>query len=331
MKSLRLTALATAILIGGADLLLAATILMSWLSLGIMAILLTVIAFVVPVSATPISIPSGLYGISGEVSEPQLILIDTTTGEGTPIVTLDLYLGDAGLAYDPHAHVFYGVTIAESVEEHMDLFSVDTAGHTAVIGSLGLFESDSGLAFNPWTKTLYMTGEYTDSLYTINTTTGEATLVGELGLNIRNSGLAFDPLSNTLYGITLDGSSPSYSIFYTINPPTGLATIVNDEVLPNHMTGLTFDPIAAFANRSDPANPSDTLFASNSWPVSKLYSVNPEDGSTDPRDEPIGFNNVEGLAFKYEMSDIPEPSTLILLSTAAFGLLLFARQRRRGN
>ena len=186
---------------------------------------------------------------------------------------------------------------------------------------------DPGLAFDPWTKTLYMTEQNTDSLYTIHTATGQATLVGPLGHHVASSGLAFDPLSRVLWESSYRYiASPHYysAHMYTVNTDTGAATEEDSFALPQWAvgpSGLAFDPFT----RAFFGTVYDLDHQPNEPEYYDLYRIEPGVGIS--KVGQIGYP-VEGLAFAYPASVIPEPSSLITFA-GLFGTGLFGYWWRR--
>ncbi len=236
-----------------------------------------------------------LYGLVGLEADPssqaKLIEIDTNTGIDTLICSELGDISDAGLAYNPLNGLLYCVS---GNADDPDLLTINPSTcEINTIGGLahGYGGGDPGLAFDPCTETLYLSKQGTPGLFfTIDISTGKATEVGPIGMKIGNSGLAFDPQSRILYGVSI------YD-FFTINFCTGLSDLYPDPIAPMFV-GATFDPVSEilFATAIDQVLISTTL-----------YVIDPVSGITTSSPNPLGFNNVEGLAYSYNMEDITCP------------------------
>lgn len=97
-----------------------------------------------------------------------------------------------------------------------------------------------GFDFNP-SGTLYMLGQATGSLYTVNLTTGAVTRVAAYPSN--SSKLAFNS-SGTLYVLTDAESAAGTGTLRIVNPATGavISTVGSVGVAGNFMIGMAFHP-----------------------------------------------------------------------------------------
>lgn len=177
------------------------------------------------------------------------------------------------------------------------------------------------MTIDPNTGQMYVADGIGDKLYTIDKTTGAATLVGPFGVIGRDvSGLQF--IGNTLYGLALRDSNPDALV--TVDPLTGAATLVGT-------TGTNFGVIAAMGR--DPANGTTfiagpaTDFGNNN----QLYSLNLATGAATLVGSLTGVQfSISGFSVSGSppiLTSVPEPSTLLLISSGLIGLVGYGRRK----
>ncbi len=193
-----------------------------------------------------------LYALN--TSTNQLGTLSTTTGVFTPIVACPAPAGATwtGLSIDPVTNVFYASTAA-------NLYTLDPLACAPTL--VGPFGITSGImidiAINP-AGVMYGHDIFTDSIYTINTSTGAATLVGLTGLLANFAqGMDFDNEDGTLYIFLYQGSGNN--TYGTVNLATGAVTALATNsplgefegatqtlgvCVPNDYTWLTTAPIS---------------------------------------------------------------------------------------
>ncbi len=186
--------------------------------------------------------PSGkLYGVGAGNGQTVLITIDTTTGAGTLVGSLqqdNLFVQD--IAFRPSDGKLFA--FGEGF-----IFTINTTtGAATPLGDAGLgFPFGNSLAFQG--STLYYANE--TSLYTIDQTTGAATLVRSIsyqpafGTFPRPAAMKFDPVAGTLWASVVGGVQDALA---TIDPATGQTVVIN--ALP-----LTTDGIAVTSGPLPPA------------------------------------------------------------------------------
>ncbi len=175
--------------------------------------------------------PDGtLYGSqatqSGNRGNASLIVIDTTTGAGTPVG--ELLDSTTGIYHNSTADIaFHNDTLLGWSETGDDPVTIDTTtGAVSVIGDSGVSSSGSGIAVDTEGVVWFVPGRVNGNLYIINPMTGIGfegpALTGGTYDNINS--LTF--LNGTLYGVdTQDlGSTSSLQVLITIDTATGAIT-----------------------------------------------------------------------------------------------------------
>jgi hypothetical protein len=237
-----------------------------------------------------------------------------------------------GLAFDTSG-ALYGSTIGNPVFDPAAgtpmLVQLDPVAGTSILSFPIRLGGDpleiNDLASDPITGALYGVGlnptDAVSSLYTIDKSDGNATLLGVTG--VIGVTIAFAP-DGTLYmtSATFNMGTQVGSFLHTVDPMTGLPlSIIPIAPLPSgnlvHIGGLAVSP-------SD-----GTLFASgreaNVSQRGDIYALTPDGsvtliGST-------GIGEVGDLAYQ----PIPEPATLLLLTTGLAGLGASRKRLRRST
>ena len=158
-----------------------------------------------------------LYALNATTNE--LGTLNTTTGAFTAIVACPAPAGGTwtDLSINPTTNVFYASTAS-------NLYTLNPATCSPTL--IGPFGVASGimidLAVNP-AGVMYGHDIFTDSIYTINTTTGAATLVGLTGFLANFAqGMDFDNEDGTLYIFLYVGTGVNQ--YGTVNLATGAVT-----------------------------------------------------------------------------------------------------------
>jgi hypothetical protein len=133
------------------------------------------------------------------------------------------------------------------------------------------------VAFQAQATPFYSTGNYGNSLYTIDSDTGAGAYIGDFGYGATYA-LAFDK-HNTLFSIVDDYNS---STLATINTATGAATLIGDGTYIPELMAMAFGP-------------NGTLYAA-SWGTNDLYSIDTHTGAATDIGA-LGFGGIMDLAF----------------------------------
>lgn len=209
-----------------------------------------------------------------------------------------------GLAYDPNAHVLYGI----GGGPNRTLFTVNrSTGAATLIGTHNLLDL-AGLAFDSKNNRLYATQTFvaTDDLFTLNTTTAAPTAIGNIPQTI--TGLEYDSTNDRLVGVNLEGD------LYAIDRTTAAATLLVANPDFTSDAGLAYD--------------SDKNLFWHITGVGSLFSYDPTNNFA--RTTHLSrINGYTGLAFVPTQTVVPTPSALGIGSVGLAILMLGYRPRSR--
>jgi len=226
--------------------------------------------------------------------------INETTGAGTVISTASPN-GIAALAWDFTNQVMYGASSNK-------FYKIAANGTQTLINGSTTWYMD-GLVFGPG-DVLYGSDPGGNRIMTVNPSTGAMTQLSNSGPAILD--LAYDRATSTLYGT----NGPN---LYTINPITGVRTLVGSfSGISDNIDSISIDPVTG--QLYGEVNP--LLTAARLWKINKATGAGTaavgylQAGG-------IGWDNgwIGGLAF------VPEPGTLLLLSTGLLGLGIAGRKK----
>ena len=248
---------------------------------------------------------SSYYGLT--YFDNQLIKIDSTTGTGSLIGTLDQNVNGYGLAISGGSLYTFNPNVDQIQRINPNTATIAQSYSIGVSNTLGegdLAFSSSGAGF----LASSLNGDFSpaNDLYRFDITTGTSTLLAHTSATL--NGLAF--IDGTLYGLSKD-ENPD---LYIVDQTTGNLTLVGS---------LGIDagsPIAGLA-----ANGSGGLFGVLN---DRLYNIDATTGAATTVSDNVldtGFYSVSGLT-AIPGSPVPEPSTYGLLGV--FGLAAIALGRR---
>ena len=180
------------------------------------------------------------YGVTAYAvsdTDEYLYRIDLKTGEDIAIGYTDMHDAE-GLAFDPVSGELYGVddNLSNLCRLNLSNGFADVIGHFSLDGerfsihAVGLTFTDDG--------TLYMTDEYSRSLYEVNTADASLTLMGSYGSSYDISALA--SFGGKLYGVD---KKPYFLHLVTLNRTNGQVTVIGstDVEVWGADYGLAFD------------------------------------------------------------------------------------------
>ncbi|MGB7329447.1 MAG: PEP-CTERM sorting domain-containing protein [Rubripirellula sp.] len=153
-----------------------------------------------------------------------------------------------------------------------------------------------------------------DDLVTFDLNTGAVTRVSDSGIFTNQTGLAFSPSGSLfLKSGDIDGSKPQadrVGHLYQINPLTGVGTsVIALDANPHNALEFDASGQAYTLSRGD----TGTMLQSIDFTTGHVTDLNVFD--------------VEGITAIAFVTAVPEPSSLVLMSTVSVGLLMFRRRR----
>ena len=234
-----------------------------------------------------------LYALNSTTN--QLGTIDIATGVFTSIAACVPPAGASwtDLAIDPVTDLFYASTAS-------NLYTLDLACTQTLVGPYGITSGIMiDLAVNA-SGQMYGHDIFTDSIYTINTTTGAATLVGATGLLANFAqGMDFDNEDGTLYIFLYQGSGAN--VYGTVNLATGTVTALATTnptgefegatqtlglCIPNDYSWFSLSPTSG-TTAVGASTPVDAAFDSTGLACPQTYTAQLCVRSNDP-DAPVG-------------------------------------------
>ena len=253
------------------------------------------------------------YGVT--YFDNQLISVNTTTGVGSLVGTLDAAMSPFGLSYgggnlytfDSNAGLIKQINTTTAATQQAYNIGLSPGG---LLGQGGLAFQNSNVGF--LTSALSPTDYSTvNDLYKFNLATGTSTLVAHTADTLQ--ALAFSA-AGVLYGMGKNDGN-----LYTIDTNTGAMTLIGNVGIPigSPTGGLAFGPGGMLYATLD-----DILYTVNPT-TAQATVVNPDPTAFG------GFNSVSGLAVA-PLAAVPEPSSMALCGiflAAAGGRALLRRRK----
>jgi hypothetical protein len=254
------------------------------------------------------AVPASAGSIYSVFYDNRFGVIDDSTGAFTQISTLPI-AQSAGIAYDD------GTLYAQSMQS--ELISIDpVSGASSVIGSSGL--QLWSVVFAGGYNGLFEV-DAMSNLYSINPNTGAADLVGATGLapNYQEWDTSLSDSGTNLYFTA--GGAGAMDELYEINPATGLATDLGS----TGVTGIAGSAIVSGSLDLFQYNAgTDYIYSaplgSTDFTAGAALSTQIVDGGT-----PIGIS----AAPNDTVPVVPEPFSILLMSSGLIGLGMWARLR----
>jgi len=169
--------------------------------------------------------------ISIDDSTNQLLLVDETTGAGTPVVTLDPARGMCSSVFTRRGTLF--------TSGGGRLWRLDPC--TGDVVEVGAYSDDAricGLATNDL-RSLYGLNRATGDLVSIDADTAAITVIGPTGVEWGTHGLTWDDDEGRF--LAVNGADDR---LYSIDPGTGAATLLTDIDLDFATVGVEMDPVS---------------------------------------------------------------------------------------
>jgi len=162
----------------------------------------------------------GGFSLAGSTGS-EFVDVDRITGTVSSIAEGGFSGMSLALAFDPGAHLLYGVRPPD------ELVAIEIgSGSPTLIGPTAF---TTGMAFDPSRRVLFAADGA--QLSRVNRLTGASTPVGDFGVNIES--LAFDTNHQRLFGAGLNS-------LYEIDPDTGAPSLIDD--LGYEIEDMAFDP-----------------------------------------------------------------------------------------
>jgi PEP-CTERM motif-containing protein len=256
---------------------------------------------------------TGSTGVNGELYILNPANGSVITDVGALVDVLGNHYGLTGLRFNTVTGLLYGSTANASPTDPGWLVTVNPL--TAIVTPVGPYAAGSHVTMSDLafaSGNMYGVSGQTSSFYLINQLTGTATVIGDTGISFKVGGGLAANSTGTIYGtdnLTL----------YTYNDATGAATLVAA------LTGAPNNTVNALA-----FDASNVLFGVNTNPgndpaPTHLITINTSSGAV--TDLGASVNNLDALA--WQVTAVPEPSTLLLLATGLVGLLGYGSGKKR--
>jgi outer membrane protein assembly factor BamB len=248
----------------------------------------------------------------------------------------------------------FGAPFGYGISQSKSLYSIDLAtGSSSLIGDTGIDYLVEGVAIDD-EGNLFATDE-NGYLYTLDSSNGLASIIGDTG---RDNIEGLDLFGNTLYGIEFD-HVPSVQQVFSIDTTTGSTTSLvtvdrNDILLTSSMTIMDSDTalfsgtltagtsylfsvdlssgetalvgdLGEFVGGLDFADDGNLYGLGNSG---RILRIDPTNGEATYIASTTPYNLWLGLA-TYDVTPVPEPATLFLLSSGLVGLAAIRRSFKK--
>ncbi len=264
------------------------------------------------------SIPNGLVGLSS--SGPAVLYsINASTGEATPIVTLNGGASLTGLAY--LQRTLYGTDLFGFPGESggNDIGSISTGGIITFLSNQNGSANWHGLAANEAGGVMYSIDINNSDILTAQFPDGSVQTIGS-GTGIEGRGMEYDDTHGILYALDDCGS------LYTVSTSTGTSTLIGPTGISGDFCGLAYDEC-------------NGILYLNEAVQDDLYTLDITTGeATFVGSNGVVFENVgiDGLAWKGSCGPNPIPTLSewgMISAAAGLGLIgvFFAMKRRKAQ
>ena len=247
--------------------------------------------------------PEGLVGLSSRDEAAVLYSIDASTGQATPIVTLNGRASLTGLSF--LQGTLYGTDLFNFPGNSggLDIGSISTGGIITFLSDQNGSFDWQGLASDEAGGVLYTIDLSNSDILTVQSPDGSVETIGS-GTGISAQGMAYDDANGILYAISFNGS------LYTISIATGTSNLIGPTGIPeiSPELGLAYDEC-------------NQILYVNDGGLRQLYTLDVNSGAATL----VGSNGVvdiiDGLAWK-GICEITSPSQIPTLSE--WGLIALA-------